>query len=329
MPYNLLLLPLLGGYIFAEFCYRFRYYTRRADKERLLFRSAIFASFFLFVAYALRYLVYTYIPWLPEHWNPVFPFEYSGTALTAFLLGATGWMPANFLFARWFNADHQIQRVIANDGDPFESLLYSAFLAQDTVGITLINEKVYIGFITAPLNPALPMKSVGILPTQSGYRDETDKRYIFTTYYEPVYEKIVKAADRKEEQLQRFLVMQREAEGKKAYIANRLADMAEVDPSDAVGLATRQDLQRQSVFWDRRAERMVVLVAKCGTLADELADTAESFELVIPASQIRSMHLFNQSVYEANFQGPTDQDRLREITAELEALKEKIVSLTK
>jgi hypothetical protein len=41
MPYNLLLLPLLGGFLFIHLTHFFRFGAQRLDGYRLLFQSAI------------------------------------------------------------------------------------------------------------------------------------------------------------------------------------------------------------------------------------------------------------------------------------------------
>ena len=50
MPYNLLLLPLLGGFLFFHLTHFFRFAAQRLDGYRLLFQSAIAGTFLSILA---------------------------------------------------------------------------------------------------------------------------------------------------------------------------------------------------------------------------------------------------------------------------------------
>src|SRR4051812_48355583 len=69
MPSNLLLLlPLLGGYLFIHFCYRFYFRAQALDGHRLIFEAAV-AGFTLFLpCRGLAYLLAHEQPGLREAW---------------------------------------------------------------------------------------------------------------------------------------------------------------------------------------------------------------------------------------------------------------------
>lgn len=69
MPFNLLLLPLLGGFLFFSHWDRTAFFAKRQDKERLLLYSSLWGLFFL----AISFLLSTVIPYIEtlsavRHW---------------------------------------------------------------------------------------------------------------------------------------------------------------------------------------------------------------------------------------------------------------------
>jgi hypothetical protein len=184
MPqFNLLLLPLLGGFIFASLWYPTKYYTQRADTYRLIFTASVTGAAFLFLACVivslLNYLVPSLCQPIDRLWHDVFPYANSGRATLAFAMGAFLWWPAN----KRCNDTAAISRAILSKGDPLELLLRRALGEGKLVSITLKSGKVYVGSIQSNFNPAYPMESVSILPAFSGYRDEVTKTMELTLSY--------------------------------------------------------------------------------------------------------------------------------------------------
>src|SRR6266566_4399348 len=117
MPFSLplILIPLLGGFIFVTYCHRTKWYAVRADKERLL----IYALLAGFVHLGAAWVITSFVPLIPcsprfpcfadswatwLHWwmghRP--PFNYSGTALLAF---GTAFASAPLLNTFWYDRD--------------------------------------------------------------------------------------------------------------------------------------------------------------------------------------------------------------------------------
>lgn len=190
MPFNLLLLPLLGGYLFVRGCRWTRYQALRADGHRLIFMSALYGTALLTIASliheGIRYIQPGWYVSAAPLWHHMAPFPYSGTAFLSLILAAPGFMLVN-ISRRDGKA---IDSAIAERADPFEMLLHRCFRERKMVAVTVKNGKVYIGYVTVALNPALSTDSVGIFPQASGYRDAVDKSYKFTTDYMGVYRKI-------------------------------------------------------------------------------------------------------------------------------------------
>ena len=189
MPYNLLLLPLLGGYIFARKCYPTRYNALRSENYKLLFVAAEFGVYLLLLAAILRFIFNLFVPLWPAlssvdwFWHQIVPFDYSGVAFLAFFLGSTLWSVAN---KYKYDKDTEIDNVIQAKGDPLEVLLRDAMLSFKPVIVTLQSGKVYVGQVICNFNPAFDLQSVKILTIMSGYRDPTDQTVIFNINYETV-----------------------------------------------------------------------------------------------------------------------------------------------
>lgn len=200
MPYNILLLPLLGGFIFITRWNRSRWHALRADKERLLFYAGLAGLFWLSIAFVVSSIppfipCVSWLPCAPLWWARHIPFPYCGTSVFAFVLGATMWWPLN----RGWNREEadaykksEADRIIKTEGGPFEQLMDRAMQQQRHVLITLKNGKVYVGRIGSAYTPGQRDQTIHLLPTISGYRGGIKQRVEFTTYYDDAYESIKK-----------------------------------------------------------------------------------------------------------------------------------------
>jgi hypothetical protein len=193
MPFNLLLLPLLGGFIFFSHWNRTAYFAKRQDKERLLLYSALCGVLFLGLSFFLSILV-PHSTWLTDlrHWwaynTPAI--QYSGISSCAFLLGALAPLVLNKLwpFSRIWNQGKEGRRSLLKYGSQLEKLLYRSMIQEKRVMITLKNGKVYIGRVTISLTPQED-RDLLLLPSKSGYRDDK-QRLMITTDYDATYKDI-------------------------------------------------------------------------------------------------------------------------------------------
>lgn len=191
MPFNLLLLPLLGGFVFITRWNRTRWHALRAEKERLLFYASLAGLFFLSLAFFISALpplipCVQGRPCLTTWWAKNIPFPYSGISTLAFLLGAGSWPFLNFIWKEEAESD----RIIRDEGGPFEQLLDSAMRQEKRVMITLKGGKVYVGRIGTSYTPGQRDQTILLLPTKSGYREKDKQRVEITTDYADAYEKI-------------------------------------------------------------------------------------------------------------------------------------------
>lgn len=151
MPFNVLLLPLLGGYIFLTHWNRTRFETKRYSGERLIFHSASAGVVFLIVSFLVLIPVRLFAPAVHGWWRSLVPFPYAGTSLGAFLIGTVGWLPLN----RFVNGREEEQRrTIQEWGDHLEEMLERAIREIKQVSVTMKSGKVYLGFVLSNINPS-------------------------------------------------------------------------------------------------------------------------------------------------------------------------------
>lgn len=198
-PTALLILPLVGGYIFAYRWNVCRFHGAREEGHRLYFRAAFYAAWLFLVAILVRlYLISSwpaYIEWeqdVRDAISPAFkkeagdPATFAIVCAYAFIAGATGWWPMNAIVGKSF----WLRGVVAED-QTIEELLHRAVTRGLPVALTMDNKKVYVGFVMKSYEPRSDSASrvVWIMPLMSGYRDDHGK-VEFTTFYDQVYAKL-------------------------------------------------------------------------------------------------------------------------------------------
>ncbi len=184
VPSNLLLLPLLGGFVFLKNCYYYNVRFQRCEGYRVVLESASWGLVFGIgarLATFLLGLLFSLSGWrvLPGHFATIFPFEFAGTGVLAFLFGpALAWLINR-------KTDEVSARDLAVDqaGDDLIRLCNDALERNPAVMLTLRNRKVYVGDVLATPNLERDQVYVSILPAMSGYRNQADLRVEFTTNY--------------------------------------------------------------------------------------------------------------------------------------------------
>ena len=191
IPFNILLLPLLGGFAFVSTWNYTRWYAVRASRERLIFYAALCGFFSLAIVFFIKIEIAPLIPCgptgfcLPVWWHQHIGFEYSGVSVGTFALAASMGFILNFL--PWFDKDKQAERIVRIEGGPLEQFLDAALKSQKEVLVTLTNGKVYLGPVASSFPPDGRDKTITLLPSASGYRENPNHRLHFTTEYEDIY----------------------------------------------------------------------------------------------------------------------------------------------
>ena len=192
MPFNLLLLPLLGGFYFFSHWDKTAYFAKRQDKERLLLYSSLWGLLFLAISFFLSTLIpYSDVltairQWWAFHTPPI---EYSGISSFAFALGMVSQWGLNKLGSLLGSGVREGEHVLMTYGSQLEKLLYRSLIEEKRVMVTLKNGKVYIGRVTISLAPQEDRDFL-LLPIKSGYRESDKHRLVLTTHYDEAYRQI-------------------------------------------------------------------------------------------------------------------------------------------
>jgi hypothetical protein len=169
---------------------------------RLLMATFRVSWFFLIIALAVAVSAGR-VAEIDKYWHQFSPFDESGAPALALILGALLWYPLNLLipYETALRRFHSLGHSDAMDRFLFESAERSALLL-----LSLSDGKFYVGQIKslAP-NPTAPSSFVRVLPSASGYRHKETKELIFTSFYEAVFDELIKEDGFKEEWLDQFI----------------------------------------------------------------------------------------------------------------------------
>ncbi len=184
MPYNLLLLPLIGGFLFVHLTHYFRFAAQRADGYRLLFYAAI-AGVCLSIAGRLGELLLVTTPAgksFGTYWNIFSPFPYSATSAISLLLG-----PCLALLVNLFISKEKAKsKEIRSHSNFLLRLLDEAVNQKRLISVTLDSRKWYAGWVVESPNLDPREQYFRLLPFISGYRDKDSLEPRRTVYYEAV-----------------------------------------------------------------------------------------------------------------------------------------------
>lgn len=184
MPYNLLLLPLIGGFLFVHLTHYFRFAAQRADGYRLLFQAAI-AGVGLSIAGRIAELLIALTPlgkWFAQYWLVFSPFPYSSTSAISLLLG-----PVLALLVNLFISKEKAKaKEIRSHGNFLLRLIDEAITQRRLISITLDSRKWYVGWVVESPNLDPHDQFFRLLPFISGYRDKDVLEARRTVYYEGV-----------------------------------------------------------------------------------------------------------------------------------------------
>lgn len=188
MPWNLLILPLIGGYYILTRCYIFKFHQQRLDRQRLIFESVFIGVSLMVGTYILRIIVELFALDLINVLYSYSPFnqKYFITSLSSVVFA--------IIFTHLYNKisedEKWIKKSIVDVGNEFETLMKFSFENNSLIQFTLTNNKIYIAWVKE-----LPIPSVSpyvrVIPAISGFRDE-QKRTEFTTHYLSVYSSYIK-----------------------------------------------------------------------------------------------------------------------------------------
>jgi len=188
---NVLLIPLLGGFLFVVLSKLFRHHILNHGGQYLFLLSASIGFFFLVLSFFITKLIASCFPEFAEWWTDIVPFLYSGTTSGAIILALLSTIPFTFM-----EKDKVIEFIIMENGDSIDKMLWEAFIGTSLVCITLDNDKVYVGFVSNPYGKGFNrISSINISPSLSGYRSTDDRSVEWTNYYYLVKMDVVENPD--------------------------------------------------------------------------------------------------------------------------------------
>jgi hypothetical protein len=159
MPWNLIILPLLGGFVFLDWCYYSRLRQQRIDGNRLLLESAFLGVFLVGFASALiAAFRHSRIGDFVEHgWSALLPpsddhFKYAGTAFVALLLGLVFAFAINFIVDRRKQLPTVAAYAADQAGDYVLGLVFKSVREKRFLTILMANRMVYIGYVSVSPN---------------------------------------------------------------------------------------------------------------------------------------------------------------------------------
>lgn len=184
MPFNLLLLPLAGGYYLLVTSRFTKYIHQRIDRQRLIFNAVLAGIVLAGLSVVITQTVGYVRPEWVESIKHLFPLQlpYTGTAVLSLLLGVVLAHLSNLFIGK----TRALSRSIKLIGNELEHLIDGAFSNVSLVSFTMKSGKVYVGW---PVSLPRPTQGayLSVLPLISGYRDDTQD-VVFTTEYWDVYQ---------------------------------------------------------------------------------------------------------------------------------------------
>lgn len=321
MPFNILLLPLLGGFIFVRYWNRTKYHAIRADKERILLLASTAGVISLGLAFSVKSLTawlfpcssFPSFPCFPTVWYRLIPFPYSAVSVFAFLLGAVLWIPLNKgiwtwvkglskptfwnPIASWFKRvfvtgwqdAEEVDKVIKGDGDPLDMLLRRAEKEYKTISATLKSGKIYVGFVSSTNPPTSQTRSVGIVPTKSGYRDPLTKQVHYEIYYSNALTRInhdldglyaeLNEARRARKRLQRAVLRRQKnlrKDDRDGVASDKLKSEIKDLADQILGQSTQEAILRKEIL--------------------NLTSIIDDFRLVFPVTEISTVSIYREEV---------------------------------
>jgi hypothetical protein len=265
LPVHIVVLALLGGFVFTTQWYPTRYHVLRSDGYRRIFYSSIAGASLLFFSTVVVSSALSYCPWAEKIricWHQFIPLDHSGKATIAALLGSSLWIPLNWLGRKFdFLSDKAaVDRAIQRKQNPLEMLLRQALGSKTVVSVTVKNGKVYIGTIQRNFNPAFSMESISIFLHCSGYREKNTMKLRITTDYQATHKKIQDDLfDKFKEELGR------------AYEKHKNAT----------------------------DEQLMDMVGEKISAEDQI----QNYEIVLPIQEIQSINMFDRGIYDEYFRG--------------------------
>lgn len=194
MPkFDLLLLPLLGGYIFLTNFNFTKYYHQRIERQRLVFNSLILAFFLSVLGLLIDEYILKFFPDIRSFLGFLVPINYDGIKQSILIFGIS--YPLAKLLNLIINNKWMFGQVVKIWGDEYEKLFWDSLQykndADKLLIVTTSTNKVYVGYVNRISEP-INSSHITLIPNFSGYRDKNTQEFMVTTNYISVLEHFVR-----------------------------------------------------------------------------------------------------------------------------------------
>jgi hypothetical protein len=189
---DLLLLSLLGGYLFLITFNYTKYYHQRVERQRLIFNSLIFGFLLSIIGFSLDYLILQNFLGFRKFLGELIPIEYDGLNQSAFIFSIS--YPFALVLNLLIPERKTLGLIINKWGDDMEKLFWNSLISINGVNkllmVTTLSGKVYVGYINKISKP-IGNPQITIIPNFSGYRDKDNHQFFITTDYFGVLEDLI------------------------------------------------------------------------------------------------------------------------------------------
>lgn len=195
---DLILLPLLGGYIFLITFNITKFYHQRIEKQRLVFNSLVAACFIAGLGYLIDYyifkseLIICKRTLASRYFSEVVHYDIKGLkhAFFFFAISYPLGKLLNLLFWRKFSFAYTVEKW----GNQLDRLFWFSLNEKSDENkllmITTKSNKVYIGYVNKISEP-IGETYITIIPNLSGFRNKDNLKLEITTKYTDVIQKYV------------------------------------------------------------------------------------------------------------------------------------------
>lgn len=166
MPFDYLILPLIGGFLFLANFNPTKFRFARQSRTRFVLYTAFVGAVLLALGRIGEMLVNSYCPGIIEWMENDFAlFQNALATILSLFIGATAWIPLNYIW-RWENAVHSY---LDKHGDELEVMMFSATINMEALMFSMEDGKVYVGFVERmPADPSSMDPYFRIVPVLSG-----------------------------------------------------------------------------------------------------------------------------------------------------------------
>lgn len=180
MPYNILLFPVVAGYIFATRYYISQSKIARSDGYKLMFEVLKYAIMLFSISCIIVLYVQYNISSASAYYHSIIPLEYAHTA-KAILSIILAYIIPFLLNLKALPYNYMNSKAIESITSEIEKLMYCSMTNERLIMLCMANRKVYVGYVVS--YQVFDDKHVSIVPILSGYRNIIDLCVHFNVNY--------------------------------------------------------------------------------------------------------------------------------------------------